>query len=55
MYPKSLIKPAVRSILVPKPVGGTGFDRREVVDSEILAWAHQFLEAILPVEEDPPA
>jgi transcription-repair coupling factor (superfamily II helicase) len=53
MYPKSLIKPAVRSILVPKPVGGTGFDRREVVDSEILAWAHQFLEAILPVEEDP--
>ena len=55
MYPKSLIKPAVRSILVPKPVGGTGFDRREVVDSEILAWAHQFLEAILPVEGDTPA
>ena len=55
MYPKSLIKPAVRSILVPKPVGGNGFDRREVVDSEILTWAHQFLEAILPVEEEPPA
>jgi transcription-repair coupling factor (superfamily II helicase) len=55
MYPKSLIKPAVRSILVPKPVGGNGFDRREVVDSEILTWAHQFLEAILPVEDETPA
>ena len=55
MYPKSLIKPAVRSVLVPKPVGGTGFDSREVVDSEILTWAHQFLEAIVPVEDEEPA
>nr|WP_232483635.1 transcription-repair coupling factor [Brevibacterium yomogidense] len=52
MHPKALIKPAVRSILVPKPTGGSGFDQREVVDSEILTWAHQFLEAILPIEEE---
>ena len=52
MYPKSLIKPAVRSVLVPKPVSGGGFDSREVVDSEILTWAHQFLEAIMPVEDE---
>src|SRR5699024_1564676 len=52
MYPKALIKPAVRSVLVPKPVGGNGFDRREVVDSEILTWAHEFLDAILPVADE---
>jgi transcription-repair coupling factor (superfamily II helicase) len=51
MYPKSLIKPAVRSLLVPKPVAGNGFDRREVVDSDILTWARSFLDAILPEPE----
>ena len=49
LYPKSLLKPALRSVLVPKPVAGTGFDAKEMTDSDILRWAHQFLDAIVPV------
>ncbi|PMD04167.1 TRCF domain-containing protein, partial [Brevibacterium paucivorans] len=39
LYPKALIKPALRSILVPKPVSpGKGFDKRELTGSELLEW-----------------
>ncbi|NYE96585.1 transcription-repair coupling factor (superfamily II helicase) [Psychromicrobium silvestre] len=45
LYPGSLVKPALSQILVPKPktarIGG-----RDLVDSEILAWAEQVLNAI---------
>jgi transcription-repair coupling factor (superfamily II helicase) len=51
LYPKALLKPALRSVLVPKPMAGTGFDANEMTDSDILRWAHQFLDAILPVVE----
>ena len=51
LYPKSLLKPALRSVLVPKPMSGSGFDSKEMTDSDILRWAHQFLDAILPVVE----
>ncbi|HJF75560.1 MAG TPA: transcription-repair coupling factor, partial [Brevibacterium linens] len=51
LYPKSLLKPALRSVLVPKPMAGSGFDSKEMTDSDILRWAHQFLDAILPVIE----
>ena len=49
LYPKSLLKPAIRSVLVPKPMDGDGFGAKEMTDSDILRWAHQFLDAIVPV------
>ncbi|MCI4011437.1 transcription-repair coupling factor [Brevibacterium sp. ZH18] len=49
LYPKSLLKPTIRSVLVPKPMDGNGFGAKEMTDSDILRWAHQFLDAIVPV------
>jgi transcription-repair coupling factor (superfamily II helicase) len=47
LFPGSLIKPAVRTILVPHPktarVGG-----RPIRDSALLDWCSAFLDAILP-------
>ncbi len=46
LYPGTLVKPAVRTILVPRPktakVGGTA-----LVDVELLAWARDLLAAVL--------
>ncbi len=46
LYPGTLVKPAVRSILVPRPatarVGG-----RPLRDGEVLEWARGLLEAVL--------
>ncbi|PYI37609.1 transcription-repair coupling factor [Arthrobacter psychrolactophilus] len=45
MYPGSLVKPALNSILIPKPktarIGG-----RDLADAEVLKWAEGVLEAI---------
>ncbi|MFZ3417968.1 transcription-repair coupling factor [Arthrobacter sp. 3Tela_A] len=45
MYPGSQVKPALNSILIPKPktakIGG-----RDLQDAEMLQWAHQVLDAI---------
>ncbi|MCC3282390.1 transcription-repair coupling factor [Arthrobacter caoxuetaonis] len=45
MYPGSQVKPALNSILIPKPktakIGG-----RDLQDAEVLQWAHQVLDAI---------
>jgi transcription-repair coupling factor (superfamily II helicase) len=47
LYPRTLIKPAVRTIMVPRPatalMGG-----QPVVDIELLDWAADFIRAILP-------
>jgi len=51
LYPKALIKPAIRSILVPKPKAGSGFDVRDVTDAELIAWCVEVLDQILPVED----
>ena len=51
LYPKSLIKPALRAIQVPKPQAGVGFDKKDLVDRELIDWVHQFLDAILPAPE----
>ena len=32
-------------------MAGSGFDSKEMTDSDILRWAHQFFDAILPVIE----
>ncbi|CCH80286.1 Transcription-repair-coupling factor [Nostocoides japonicum T1-X7] len=46
LYPKSLVKEAVKTILVPKPmtarVGG-----RALRDTEVLGWASELLKAVL--------
>ncbi|HEX6920585.1 MAG TPA: TRCF domain-containing protein, partial [Actinomycetes bacterium] len=47
LYPGSLVKPAVRTILVPKPstarVGG-----RPLRDVELLTWCRELIDAVLP-------
>jgi transcription-repair coupling factor (superfamily II helicase) len=46
LYPKSLVKDAVRTILVPKPmtarVGG-----RPLRDTEVLQWASELIRAVM--------
>ncbi len=50
LYPGSIIKAAIRTILVPRPrtarVGGT-----PLADTELLAWAREFVEAVLPASQ----
>lgn len=48
LYPKSLIKPAIRSVLVPKPVTGDGFAATAVTDAALLEWCVKFLDALVP-------
>ncbi|GAA2016134.1 transcription-repair coupling factor [Brevibacterium samyangense] len=52
MYPKALLKPAVRSVLVPKPTEGRGFTATELTDSALMEWVTHFLDAILPVPKE---
>ncbi|KRV48833.1 transcription-repair coupling factor [Wenjunlia vitaminophila] len=46
LYPRSVVKPATRQLLVPRPatarIGG-----KPVVGRELLAWAREFLTAVL--------
>lgn len=49
LYPRSLLKPAIRSVLVPKPTSGEGFAATELTDSALIEWVVQFLDAIMPV------
>jgi transcription-repair coupling factor (superfamily II helicase) len=46
LYPGTVLKPAVRAILVPRPttarVGG-----RPLRDAEVLAWARELVDAVL--------
>ncbi len=46
LYPGTIVKPAVRTLLVPRPstarVGGT-----PLRDRELLAWAREFVDAVL--------
>jgi transcription-repair coupling factor (superfamily II helicase) len=46
LYPRSLVKPAIGTVLVPRPttarIGGT-----PLRDAALLDWARQLLEAVL--------
>jgi len=46
LYPKTLVKPAVRTILVPRPttarIGG-----EPLRDVAVLAWARELIQAVL--------
>ncbi|HYN75974.1 MAG TPA: transcription-repair coupling factor [Candidatus Limnocylindria bacterium] len=49
LYPGSIVKPAIRTILVPRPttarIGGT-----PLRDTDLLAWARDLVDALLPGE-----
>ncbi|WGW10766.1 transcription-repair coupling factor [Saxibacter everestensis] len=48
LYPKTLIKPAVRSILVPKPKQrGSGLAQTDLYDIELLDWARDLIDGVL--------
>ncbi|MFF3122778.1 transcription-repair coupling factor [Streptomyces sp. NPDC057908] len=46
LYPKTIIKPAVHQILVPRPTAGR-IGGKPVVGRELLAWTGEFLTTIL--------
>ena len=47
LYPRTIVKPAVRTIMVPRPasapVGG-----QPLRGTELLTWATDLIEAVLP-------
>ncbi|MET7647201.1 transcription-repair coupling factor [Streptomyces sp. NPDC005426] len=46
LYPKTIIKPALHQILVPRPTGGK-IGGKPVVGRELLSWTGEFLTTIL--------
>ena len=46
LYPRTVIKPAVHQILVPRPTAGK-IGGKPVVGRELLAWTGEFLTTIL--------
>ena len=44
LYPRSVVKPAVRTILVPRPATGPGQPLR---DGALLRWARELLDAVV--------
>src|SRR5262252_2988428 len=50
LYPKTLLKPAVRTMLVPVPKTGTstgGFGGEPLRDTELLAWCAEVIRSVL--------
>jgi transcription-repair coupling factor (superfamily II helicase) len=47
LYPRTQIKAAVRTIMVPRPVTAL-MGGQPVVDTELLEWAADFIRAIVP-------
>jgi transcription-repair coupling factor (superfamily II helicase) len=52
LYPKSILKPAVRTMLVPKPLPAT-IGGPPLRDEEILAWARQVVDSVVDREPVP--
>jgi transcription-repair coupling factor (superfamily II helicase) len=50
LYPKTLLKPAVRTMLVPVPKTGAssgGFGGPVLRDTELLAWCEEVIRSVL--------
>ena len=50
LYPKTLLKPAVRTMLVPVPKSGAstgGFGGEPLRDAELLAWCAEVIRSVL--------
>ena len=46
LYPRTTIKPAVRTIVVPRPTAGKAIGAAPVKDRELLAWAEELVAAV---------
>ena len=50
LYPKTILKPAVRTMLVPVPKAGAssgGFGGEPLRDTELLAWCAEVIRSVL--------
>jgi transcription-repair coupling factor (superfamily II helicase) len=52
LYPRTTVKPAVRTIIVPRPTAGTAIGAALLKDHELLTWADDLVQAIrgVPVQ-----
>jgi transcription-repair coupling factor (superfamily II helicase) len=48
LYPRATLKPATRTIIIPKP-GPTTRGAADISDQELLEWVHGVLKALTPV------
>lgn len=46
LYPRTTVKPAIRTIIVPRPTAGSALGAAALKDQELLAWAEQLVSAI---------
>jgi transcription-repair coupling factor (superfamily II helicase) len=50
LYPKTLLKPTVRTMLIPVPKSGAssgGFGGQPLRDTELLAWCAEVIRSVL--------
>jgi transcription-repair coupling factor (superfamily II helicase) len=46
LYPKTVLKPAVRTMLVPAPKATSGLGAQPLRDQELLTWSRELVEAV---------
>lgn len=54
LYPRTTLKPAIRTIIVPRPTAGTALGAAALKDQELLAWADELVNVVrgAPVKSD---
>jgi transcription-repair coupling factor (superfamily II helicase) len=52
LYPRTTVKPAVRTIIVPRPTAGTAIGAAPLKDHDLLTWADDLVQAVrgVPVQ-----
>ena len=46
LYPRTTVKPAVRTIIVPRPTAGKAMGAAPLKDQELLAWADELVQVV---------
>ncbi len=46
LYPRTTVKPAVRTIIVPRPTAGAALGAAALKDGELLAWADELVNVV---------
>ncbi len=46
LYPRTTVKPAVRTIIVPRPTAGSAVGAAALKDQELLTWADELVSAV---------
>jgi transcription-repair coupling factor (superfamily II helicase) len=46
LYPRTTVKPAVRTIIVPRPTAGSALGAAALKDGELLAWADALVNVV---------